>query len=53
MADAAKQLLSIAIMLSDAINDDWRVVKFPEMALIRQEDKTFGIGCEFVLEKIA
>ncbi len=37
----------------DAINDGWRVVKFPEMALMLQEDKTFGLGCEFILEKIA
>ena len=37
----------------EAINDGWRVVKFPEMALIMEEDKTFGLGCEFILEKIA
>tara|TARA_B100000949_G_scaffold215380_1_gene211571 strand:- start:271 stop:639 length:369 start_codon:yes stop_codon:yes gene_type:complete len=36
----------------EAINDGWRVVKFPEMALLLQEDKTFGLGCEFILEKL-
>ena len=36
----------------EAIGDGWRVVKFPEMALLLQEDKTFGLGCEFILEKL-
>ena len=36
----------------EAMNDGWRVVKFPEMALLLQEDKTFGLGCEFILEKL-
>ena len=35
-----------------AINDGWRVIKFPEMALLLHEDKTFGLGCEFILEKL-
>ena len=35
----------------EAMNDGWRVIKFPEMALLLQEDKTFGLGCEFILEK--
>ncbi len=35
----------------EAMDDGWRVVKFPEMALLLQEDKTFGLGCEFILEK--
>ena len=35
-----------------AIDDGWRVIKFPEMALLLQEDKTFGLGCEFILEKL-
>ena len=37
----------------EAMNDGWRVIKFPEMALLLQEDKTFGLGCEFILEKLA
>lgn len=36
----------------DAMGDEWRVVKFPEMALLLEEDKTFGLGCEFILEKV-
>ncbi len=36
----------------DAMDDGWRVIKFPEMALLLQEDKTFGLGCEFILEKL-
>jgi hypothetical protein len=35
----------------EAMADGWRVVKFPELALLLQEDKTFGFGCEFILEK--
>ena len=35
----------------EAMQDDWRVVKFPEMALLLQENATFGLGCEFILEK--
>ncbi len=36
----------------EAMNDGWRVIKFPEMALLLQEDKTYGLGCEFILEKL-
>jgi hypothetical protein len=36
-----------------AINDGWRVVKFPELALLLQEDQTYGLGCEFILERLA
>ena len=35
----------------DAIRDGWRVIKFPEMALMMVEDRNMGLGCEFVLEK--
>ena len=36
-----------------AIDDGWRVVKFPELALLLEEDKTYGLGCEFILEKLS
>ena len=36
----------------EAMDDGWRVIKFPEMALLLQEDETIGLGCEFILEKI-
>ena len=38
--------------LLDAINDGWRIIKFPEQALLLNEDTSYGLGCEYVLEKI-
>lgn len=35
----------------EAMQDGWRVIKFPELALLLQEDQTVGMGCEFVLER--
>ena len=35
----------------DAIRDGWRIIKFPEMALMMVEERNMGLGCEFVLEK--
>ena len=35
----------------DAINDGWRVISFPNMALSLDENRTYGLGFEFVLEK--
>jgi len=35
----------------DAIRDGWRIIKFPELALMMVEDRNMGLGCEFVLEK--
>ena len=37
----------------DAINDGWRVVKFPELALLMDEGRTYGLSCEFILERRA
>ena len=36
----------------DAIRDGWRVIQFPIAALMLDESKTYGLGCEFILEKI-
>ena len=36
----------------DAIRDGWRVVQFPNLALLVDESRTYGIGCEFILEKL-
>jgi len=36
----------------DAIKDGWKVIKFPELALMIDDKRTYGIGCEFILEKI-
>jgi len=35
----------------DAIQDGWRVIKFPELALWVDENRTYEVGGEFVLEK--
>jgi hypothetical protein len=35
----------------DALRDGWRVIKFPELALLMDESRTYGLGCEFILEK--
>ena len=35
----------------DAINDGWRVISFPNMALSLDENRTYGLGFEFILER--
>jgi hypothetical protein len=35
----------------EAIRDGWRVIKFPEQALMLDESRTYGLGAEFVLER--
>ena len=35
----------------EAIRDGWRVVKFPESALMMDEGRTYGLGFEFILER--
>ena len=36
----------------EAMMDGWRIVKFPEMALMMAgEEQTWGLGFEFILEK--
>jgi len=35
----------------DAIRQGWRVVKFPELALLLDESRSYALGCEFVLER--
>ena len=34
-----------------AIRDGWRVVQFPNQALLLDETRTYGLGCEFILER--
>ena len=34
-----------------ALADGWRVVQFPNMALMMDDQNTYGLGCEFILEK--
>jgi hypothetical protein len=35
----------------DAIRDGWNVIQFPNLALQMDESRTYGLGCEFILEK--
>ena len=35
----------------EAIRDGWRVIQFPNMALMLDESHTYGLGCEFILER--
>ena len=34
-----------------AIQDGWRVISFPNLVLLMDESKTYGLGHEFILEK--
>ena len=35
-----------------AVKDGWRIISFPNMALLMDEERTIGYGCEFILEKM-
>jgi hypothetical protein len=35
----------------EAIRDGWRVIQFPNVALLLDESRTYGLGCEFILER--
>ncbi len=35
----------------EAIRDGWRVLQFPNPALLLDEKRTYGLGCEFILER--
>ena len=35
----------------EAMRDGWRVIKFPELAMLLVDERTVGLGCEFILEK--
>ena len=36
----------------EAMNDGWRIISFPNMALMMDESRTYGLGNEFILEKL-
>lgn len=36
----------------EAINDGWRIISFPNQALMMESSQTYGMGCEFILERI-
>ena len=35
----------------EAMKDGWRIVKFPELALLYHDPFNSTLGCEFILEK--
>ena len=37
--------------VGEAMGDGWRIIKFPEMSILLDERRTYGLGCEFILEK--
>lgn len=36
----------------EAMNDGWRIISFPNMALMMDDSVTHGVGNEFILERI-
>ena len=36
----------------EAMNDGWRIISFPNMALMMDDSITHGVGNEFILERI-
>lgn len=37
--------------IKEALDDGWRIIKFPEASLAMREQDTYGLGYEFVLER--
>ena len=37
--------------VAEAMADGWGIIKFPEMAILLDDRRTYGLGCEFILEK--
>ena len=35
----------------EALQDGWRIIKFPEMVLAMDEQNNYGLGFEFILER--
>jgi hypothetical protein len=35
----------------EAVRAGWRVVQFPNQALLLDESRSYGLGCEFILER--
>ena len=35
----------------EAVRDGWRVIQFPNMALMLDESQTYALGCDFILER--
>ncbi|HLK60142.1 MAG TPA: hypothetical protein VKU00_26510 [Chthonomonadaceae bacterium] len=37
--------------IKEALDDGWRIIKFPEMAAAMDDQNNYGLGCEFILER--
>jgi len=37
--------------IKEALEDGWRIVKFPEIAPTMDDQNNYGLGCEFILER--
>lgn len=37
--------------IKEALDDGWRIIKFPEASLAMNEQDNYGLGYEFVLER--
>jgi hypothetical protein len=37
--------------IKEALDDGWRILKFPEMALAMDDQNNYGLGYEFILER--
>jgi hypothetical protein len=37
--------------IKDALDDGWRIVKFPEMTLAMDDQNNYGLGFEYILER--
>ena len=46
--EAGKPLYS---SIKEALEDGWRIIKFPEMALALDDQNNYGLGYEFILER--
>lgn len=38
--------------IPSALRDGWRIVKFPETSFQIDESRNYGLGCEFILERL-
>ena len=36
----------------EAVNAGWRIIKFPEVAVLLDESRSYGLACEFILERL-
>ena len=37
--------------VGDAVRDGWRIIKFPDITLLLNEERIYGLDCEYILER--